>query len=509
MTATLTPGSTLSITVPPRFSTPRNLDRPTLGGEVAAIAERLGTPLMPWQRLVVDVALELDEDGLFVYGEVDLTVPRQSGKTTLIKAKTVHRLVRMARTLGPQRSTYTAQRRLDARRKLEQDFAETLRRASGFREVPHARARPRNATEWRLSLNNGSEHIQFGTGSFWQIDAPSRTGGHGDTLDDGTIDEAFALETDDVEASMRPAQATRRSAQLWVLSTAGDERSVYLWRKVLAGREATAERAHGKVAYFEWSAPDDANPADPAVWWSCSPAMGLTITEEFIASEWARAQRKGQEGIDTFRRAYLNQWPNIPVLDDDVVRQVLPAENWAASLADGVGIEGQPSFALDVSEDRAWSAFGAAGRSTFDAGRVALEVVDNRPGTAWVVDRARALLLKWGGELAIAKGSPASSLVPDLVAAGVPVNEVTGEDQVRACGQLFDAVVEGRVHHRGQPVLDVAVRGAVKRDVGDAWSWSRRRSSVDISPLAAVTWAAGHHGFEAPPVDEDWDVLVV
>jgi phage terminase large subunit-like protein len=85
-----------------------------------------------------------------------------------------------------------------------------------------------------------SEHIQFGRGSFLQIDAPSRTGGHGDTLDDGTIDEAFAHEDDTVEAGMRPAMATRRNAQLWVISTAGDARSKYLWRKVLAGRAATS-----------------------------------------------------------------------------------------------------------------------------------------------------------------------------------------------------------------------------------------------------------------------------
>lgn len=464
---------------------------------------------MPWQRLVADVALELDEDGELVYGEVDLTVPRQSGKTALVKAKTVHRLVRMARTLGPQRSTYTAQTRLAARKKLEQDFAEALRRSAAFPEVPNVRARPKRATEWRMTLNNGSEHIQFGTGSYWQIDAPSRTGGHGDTLDDGTIDEAFTHETDDVEASMRPAQATRRSAQLWVLSTAGDGRSVYLWRKVLAGRAATESGQHGKVAYFEWSAPDDANPADPEVWRLCSPALGLTITEQFIAGEWERAQRKGQEGIDTFRRAYLNQWPEIPVLEEDAGEQVLPAEDWATSLAPGSGIDGPPSFALDVSPDRKWASFGAAGTSSVDAGRVMVEVVDNGRGTGWVVDRAKALIERWGGELAVAKGSPAASLIPDLVAAGVPVDEVSGEDQTRACGQLYDALVDGLLHHRGQPHLDVAVRGASSQPIGDAWKWSRRRSGVDITPLVAVTLAAGHHGFEPPEVDQDWDVLVL
>ena len=55
---------------PPRWSTER-ADRPTYGGAVAAIATKLGTPLMPWQRHVVDVALEIDPaTGLLAYRTV-------------------------------------------------------------------------------------------------------------------------------------------------------------------------------------------------------------------------------------------------------------------------------------------------------------------------------------------------------------------------------------------------------------------------------------------------------
>ena len=48
------------------------------------MAEALGWPLMGWQRYVADVAGEIDPaTGLFAYAAVGLTVPRQSGKTTL------------------------------------------------------------------------------------------------------------------------------------------------------------------------------------------------------------------------------------------------------------------------------------------------------------------------------------------------------------------------------------------------------------------------------------------
>jgi hypothetical protein len=49
----------LALDCPPLFATPRDPARETLGGAVAEIAEQLGTPFMPWQRQVADVALEL------------------------------------------------------------------------------------------------------------------------------------------------------------------------------------------------------------------------------------------------------------------------------------------------------------------------------------------------------------------------------------------------------------------------------------------------------------------
>ena len=42
--------------------------RRNMGARVAAVAAMLGTPLLPWQRLVADVATELDADtGSFRY----------------------------------------------------------------------------------------------------------------------------------------------------------------------------------------------------------------------------------------------------------------------------------------------------------------------------------------------------------------------------------------------------------------------------------------------------------
>lgn len=437
---------------------------------------------MPWQQAVADVAYEFDPvSGRFRYDEVDITVPRQSGKTTLTLAKKVHRLTVMARKLGPQRSTYTAQTRLKARQKLERDFAETLRAARAFREVPHARARPTKATEWRLTLNNGSEAIQFGSGSYLQIDAPSRTGGHGDTLDDGTIDEAFSQKDDTVEGAMRPSMATRRNAQLWVISTAGDAESAYLYRKVLAGRAATESGSHGRTCYVEYSAGEDQDPGDPRTWWGCMPALGITIAEEFIQGEWERAQRKGQEGINTFLRAYLNLWPEVPMLDEQTPDRVIEAPRWDALMI-GNRQPSAPVLSVEVNLDRSRTTVGAAWLIN---GRPHVQVVEDHPGTAWVPSRMKALKGKYGAPL-VTVDSRDTALIPDLEAAGLTVEKITAVERAAACSGLHDRVMASTVTHNGDPAVTDALAVARWKGSEGARAFT---SSGDISALYAVTYA--------------------
>lgn len=489
-------GSTTQAKCLPRFTTPRDPSRMTLGPAVGQVAVRLGYPLMPWQLAdVLDVALELDPDGTYHYDEVVLLVPRQSGKTFLVLALAVHRLVVMARKLGRQRLTYTAQLRAKARLKLERDFSEVLRAAGSFTEITHIRNRPKRSTEWKLSLNNGAENIQFGRGNYLQIDAPSRTGGHGDTLDVGVIDEAFAHADDTIETGMEPSMATRALHQLWVLSTAGDAQSKYLWRKVLAGRKACETGDHGRTAYFEWSAPDDAEPGDPATWAACSPALGVTIPERFLEGQWDKAVRGGQEGIDKFRRSYLNQWPETPVLEDEAQFSLIVADDWAACADEDHDASGQLAYALDVDSN----AKGEEWCSISASDGVHLEDVTPHnavPGTTWVV--AAVVKKRDAGvldEVWLDPKGTAAKLIDPLEAAGVIVRKIKPEEFVQASMQIVDAVTYGTVWHLNQPTLNRSVAVLEKRDVADGqFRISRSLSSGDIGPFVAAMearWAAG------------------
>jgi hypothetical protein len=490
----------------PRFGTPRNLARATYGHEVGEVARRLGKPLMPWQQHAADVALEIDPaTGDLWYEEVDITVPRQSGKTTLILALLVWRCIRMAHLLGPQTTTYLAQSGKMARRKLEREFIPTLRRARSLQEVPHNRARPVKANEWKPSMNNGSEHVLFGSGSYLQIDAPTEKGGHGDVLDMPVIDEAFAHAGDSVEQAVDAASITRRSPQLYVVSTAGNGRSFYLWGKVRGGRAAVEEGRESRICYLEWSVPDDIDPTDEDAWVTYLPALGHTIPLERLRAKLEKAMRNpdlaeedgDDPGMAGFQRAYLNQWVDIPSQGVAGRPVKLPAAEWAASANDRKPpmAPGNVTVAFDVAIDGAWSSIAVGGGSL---AAPYVEVIEHRQGVGWLPARLVELVEKWTPSEVGCNGAGAASAQVGAVSLALAeagskatVRQLNASEWKAACGGLYTDVVEGRLCRPtvAQGPLDVAAGDAAERVLGDGFAWDARQATVPLSPLGAVTAA--------------------
>jgi len=416
---------------------------------------------MPWQRLVADVAMEVDpRTGLLVYGEVVVTTPRQQGKTKLELAVLVHR----ARTWAGSRMLYSAQDRIHARAKWEDDHVATLK-ASPY------------AGEFGVRYQRGDEAIRWHNGSWHGITAPGEKAGHSDVLDVAVIDEAWAFEAG-LEQGLSPTMVTRPQPQLWVVSTAGTYRSAYLRGKVERGRARNLSGTNVSVAYFEWSARDGADPADPATWWSCMPALGRTITEARIAAEFERLD------LGDFCRAYLNLWPGSIPADWLVIAE----QAWRA-LADPHSEAVDPvAFAADVTPERSHAAIAVAGRRADGLGHG--EVVDHRPGTGWVVPRLVELHQRWRPcAVVVDDTGPAGNLIAPLEAAGVEVVKPTGRGMAHAAGDLFDAVAEATMRVVPRPALDAAVAGAAQRPLGDGWAWARKGLSTDICPLVALSLA--------------------
>lgn len=414
---------------------------------------------MPWQQAVADVGGELVEtaQGLFIpaFRDVIVTVPRQSGKTTLILAWMLQRALGWE---SAQRIVYSAQSGNDARKKLIED------------QVPILEPRRKKLGIRRILRGMGNEAIEFTNGSRIILLASTADSGHGKTVDLGVKDELFADYDDRRDQAMIPAMATRAAAQILTASTMGTDESFPLNRAVERGRQAVTAGTTSGIAYFEWSADPDDDADDPATWRRCMPALGWTQSEAVIVH--ARATMTDGE----FRRAFLNQ-------QTKAEDRVIPGVNWAAVCADDVRPGGPLVFSLDVNPER------NAGSVVAAAAGVA-ELVDYRPGVGWLVGRAKEVNDRHGpGRWRVDAAGPAGSLIPELERAGLAVQAVTPKEMVAACGQFYDGVMDGKVRVRHHSKLDEAVAGAAKRSVGDAWAWTRRNASTDVCPLVALTLA--------------------
>jgi hypothetical protein len=430
---------------------------------VARLGEAIGLPVMPWQAQVLNVAFELDPESMRpVYRSVRVAVPRQSGKTTLLL------MVQMDRCLNwgdLQHTIYTAQDRNHAREKWEEQTA--------------LLARTRMAPQFQVRKSNGSERTTWlRTGSTVSITASGETSGHGATIDLALIDEAWAQRDERLTTALRPAMMTRRTAQEWWLSTMGTQDSIPWDDRVDDGRlraEAQAEdvSARSGVAYFEWSAGDQADPYDEREWWGCMPALGRTVDLDTIRTD-AESLPEAE-----FRRSYLNQ----RVLGG---QPVFEAGMWSALKADA-RVSVPLCFGADVTPDRSFSSVVAA--SQLADGKVAVELVDHKEGAGWLVQRLAELTKRWDPTAVVVdKVGPAGRMAADLTGLEVPVRVLDTGQYAGACGAMFDAIVDGTVVHRGQLPLDAAVAAARKRTVGDTWVWARR-AGADMSPMVAATLA--------------------
>jgi hypothetical protein len=454
------------------------------GAEAVDLAASAGLVLDPWQAWLLEQALGEKPNGRWSAFEVGLIVSRQNGKGSILEARELAGLF----LLGEQLILHSAHEFKTAQ--------EAFRRIKFLIEsAPHL-----DREVMRVRTSHGEEGIELRNGARLRFVARSTGSGRGFTGDCVILDEAFNLD-DTAMSALLPTLSARPNPQLWYTSSAGTEMSVQLGRVRRRGVKGTDPG----LAFFEWSVPDDTDPeayADPDLWAAANPALGIRISVEHIARERAAmsAAAFGQE------RLGVGSYPS-----DEDGWAVISEKAWRAVLdPDSAPVE-PFAFALDTMPGRAFSSIGLAGRR--DDGGLHVEVAAHGRGTGWTVPWLVERCERWSPcAVVVDPNSPAGSLIPDLEAAGIEVLKPSGRDLGQACGAFFDAVqpAEGVaiLRHRDDPRLDAALAGARRRDLGDgAWTWSRRATSVDISPLVAVTLAAWGHASTAHEWSGDYDAL--
>lgn len=451
----------------PRFWTPRNPDRKTVGGQVGKVAEMLGTPLMPWQQYGADVAGEVDDNGLFVYPIVVYTVPRQAGKTALSMATCIQRAMFKKR----QRVWHTAQTGLDA----TDLFLVTAD------ELEQSRLGP--LTKIRKSA--GSQWIRFPNGSTIRPHPPKESALHGKQSDLNFIDEAWSFTELTGQALMQaivPTQATRPGAQTIIVSTAGTAESTWFREFVERGRAGDPG-----ICYLEYSIPDDVDPLDLEAVAAHHPAYGHTMDMEAFR----RAAAQFGDTPGGFARAYGNRWTQAR-------EQVIPLDAWERCQTENpLPSDARVAFGAAASIDRSHSAICAA---ALVDGVPTVELVEYRSGVDWVGPRLEELSAAHANTgIVVDAHGPSGTIVDYLTLNKVPLLPLTTRDVTAAAAEVLDRVKQGDLKARRSQRLTDAVGCASTRDVGDAFAWSRRKSSGCIASLEAATLAVRAVTHLAPP----------
>ena len=468
--------------------------RSPAGQEAVELAADSGITLDPWQGLALHHSLAEDSEGLWLAFEVVLNICRQNGKGGWLEARQLAGVL----LFGDKLIIHTAHQFKTAQEsflRLDQIISGS---ASLSRRVK------------RIIRSHGEEGFEFFNGARIRFLARSGESGRGFSGDTVIMDEAMKLRSDPIGALL-PVMSARHNPQLLYTCSAGLGPESEQLATLRARALAETEQPDPSLAYLEWSIAEHVKECptneqgvivctehddrgDQLAWARANPALGIRIRPAHVAREMATMRPdlfdRERLGVGTYPETAEDTWT------------VIDKEAWQA-LGDS---ESQPSdpvaFCVDVTPERSHASIGVAGEY---GNGVHLEVVENRPGVDWVVDRAVALNEKWSPHCWVVDPSgPAGSLIQPLRDKGLTVATTTARDMAQACGSLYDAVAAAAVSHRGDAPLMTALAGAKKRELGDAWAWARKTEGVDISPLVAVTLA--RWGLTAEVEEEEEEV---
>jgi hypothetical protein len=509
------------------------------GQEAVDFAKAAGLLLDDWQRWSLLQAMGTLENGLWAAFEVGILISRQNGKNAILEARQLAGLFLIGEPLilhTAHEFKAASEHFLRIRNRIEsidwmRSKVAAIRTSHGD-ETIEMRPTP--------TLIFGSKGVQIrrSVAPRLRFIARSRGSGRAFTCDTLFYDEAMILSAEQVGASL-PTLSAVANPSVWYTGSAGMPDSTQLdsiRKRGLAGTSTS-------LCWLEWSIDphndmcragcrlhDD--PDRHESWAKANPGLGIRISLEHVARE-----MDGMPDKEFAReRLGVGDWP-----PDEFGWAVIPEQVW-----DDCQVPDPPRprkfvVAADVTPDQAaatlvvgslvdvpWPADTGGAllgqqattrRTLVEIGQDLQGLQDHRAGTDWVIPRILELKARHDIRCAaviIDKTSPAAVLLTAAENAGLTVTCPNAGEVAQACVQFYSAIA-GQVPagtaavpaahplaHLGQPDLRKAVAGAARYDVGDGlFRWTRKATTVDISPLCAATLAAwGANKFGRP-----YDVL--
>jgi phage terminase large subunit-like protein len=437
--------------VKPRICTPF-LKGASKVDEVSDLADKIGMPLLDWQRLVLEDMLRIDAKGEFRRKTMGLLIARQNGKTHLARMLILAHLFlwdsKMVIGMSSNRNMALDTFRQVANAILDNDFLKDQ-----VKQIRYA---------------NGQESITTLKGNRYQIVAATRDGSRGLTANFLFIDELREISEEGWKAARPTTRAT--GGQTLVCSNAGDAYSTVLNDL----KERAMSYPSPTLGWYEYSAPPHCKVDDRNAWAMANPSLGKLISEETLEEAVAT------NSINNTRTELLCQW--VDSMSSPFTTQMV-SDTSDSNLQITPG--GNIVFAIDVSPSKRSGAL-LAGKLNQATGKIELGLMQ-----LWTSDVAiddlkmaadvHAWAQKFKPRVIMYDKYATASIAQRLQQSGQKLEDCSGQSFYQACGEILDAFVNVRLVHSGQKELTESwfSVGAKTNDAG--WRIVRRKSAGDVT----------------------------
>lgn len=443
------------------------------GEDCAILMEAYGYKLDPWQRLVLDSWLGMDENGKYTVTSAGLSLPRQNGKNVCLEAREFFGLV-----VNGEKILHTAHQVRTGKKSFR-------RLAALFTDKSHPEI---TDTVKSIRYTNGEECIELTNGGTIEFSARSRQAARGfDGISLVVYDEAQELTDDQVEAIMSTLSA----------SSTGTRQIIYTGTPPYPGCPGEVFRRRRTVSitdpgrhdsWHEWSVAADSvadiKVDDTGLWYTTNPALGIRLSEEFTAEEMRSMSKDG------FARERLGWWSPVLEHKEDYA---ISAAAWDACKSTASRPEGKVAYGVKFTFDG--SRVFLCGAVIPPDGPARVSLIESRPtghGTQWLADwlcerhdKASCVVIdgRNGADVLVDKITWAWKQKGSIV-------RPTARDMVSAASLLCNSVNEQTLSwYYGQEVLRESAVTSVKRPFAGGWGFGGE-NSAPIEAASLALWGA-------------------
>jgi len=440
----------------PRIHTPL-LKGVSKSQEVANLAEKIGLPLIPWQRWVLNDLLAVDDDQNWRKKTALVLVARQNGKTHLARMLILSHLFLWGskNVLGMSSNRNMA---LDTFRQVAYTIEDNQFLKDQVRQI---------------RLANGQESITLLNGARYEIAAATRDAPRGKTADFLYIDELREWSQESFTAAL-PVTRARPNAMTLMTSNAGDAFSTVLNDL----RERCLSYPPDNLGFYEYSAPQHSKINDRKAWAMANPALGHLITEQTLE------ESVSTNSIEATKTEMLCMW-----VDSTVSPWIYGSIEACSDNTLEIPVGPATIMAFDIAPTRR---SGALVMGQMKDGKIAV-----------------GLAQLWSSEIAIDEVKMASdinewarkyhptmicydkyatqSIATKLEQSGWMLTDVSGQAFYQACSDLSDGLANNRVVHSGQLDLVQHLNNCAAKTNDAGWRIIRRKSAGDVT--AAISLA--------------------